>query len=262
MIFASATIEDSVIVSACLNISAYRFAPLSELEALRDRLRGIGTAGGLKGTILLASEGINVFVAGEREAIEALVKEIRSVAGLEDFAPKESLSASQPFGRLLVKIKREIIAFGVPGIDPARAPAPRVSPEMLKRWLDEGEPVVLLDTRNTYEVAAGTFHGAVSVDIRHFRDFPRATSALSDSLKQARVVTFCTGGIRCEKAAPYLQSVGFADVYQLDGGILKYFEQCGGAHFEGACFVFDERGGVDSTLRETPVQEAVTRKPA
>ncbi len=234
-----------------INFSAYKFAPLADLPVLKDRLKVVATAGGLKGTILLSTEGINLFVAGERPALDSLLAAIRAVPGLSDVTPKESVSASQPFHRMLVKIKREIIAFGVPGIDPARHPAPRLAPRTLKQWLDEGRPVTLLDTRNDYEVTAGTFRGARPAGIRHFRDFPRAADRLPAELKDQPVVTFCTGGIRCEKAAPYLQQVGFKQVFQLDGGILKYFEECGGAHYEGECFVFDGRVGLDPALRET-----------
>jgi UPF0176 protein len=236
-------------VPAVVNLSAYLFSPLTGLPGLRERLKHVAGAHGLKGTILLAPEGINLFVAGGREAVDTLVAEIRSVPGLESLAPKESLSEVQPFRRMLVKIKREIIAFGVDGVDPSRAPAPRLEPATLRSWLDEGREIVLLDTRNVYEVAAGTFHGAVDPGIRHFRDFPQTVARLPEEWKDRPVVTFCTGGIRCEKAAPYLLKVGFKDVWQLDGGILKYFEHCGGAHYDGACFVFDEREGVDPGLR-------------
>jgi len=234
-----------------LNISAYLFAPLDGLPALRERLASLCREGGLKGTILLATEGINLFVAGERASVEALVQAIRAVPGLEGLSPKESESDEQPFNRMLVKIKREIIAFGIPGVDPARRPAPRLPARTLKQWLDEGLPVTLLDTRNDYEIRLGTFRGAVPAGIRHFRDFPEAVSRLPDEWKDRPIVTFCTGGIRCEKAAPYLQQAGFKNVHQLEGGILKYFEECGGAHYEGECFVFDRRVGVDPELRET-----------
>lgn len=236
-------------MSVVVNLSAYLFAPLTGLPGLRERLKQVAATHGLKGTVLLAPEGINLFVAGRRGAVDALVAEIRSVPGLEALAPKESLSEVQPFGRMLVKIKREIIAFGVEGVDPAHAPAPRIAPATLKAWLDEGREIVLLDTRNTYEVAAGTFRGAADPGIRHFRDFPQAVARLPKEWKDRPIVTFCTGGIRCEKAAPYLQQAGFKEVWQLDGGILKYFEQCGGAHYDGTCFVFDEREGVDPALR-------------
>lgn len=236
-----------------LNLSAYRFTPFAEeaLLPLRDRLRALTKELGLRGTILLATEGINLFVAGPRRATDALLAELRAIPGLADLTPKESLSQEQPFNRMLVKVKKEIIAFGIPGIDPARAPAPRLEPATLKQWLDEGRPVALLDTRNDYEIRLGTFKNALIPHIDHFRDFPAALGQLPDELKTTPVVTFCTGGIRCEKAAPLLVREGFTEVYQLEGGILKYFETCGGAHYEGECFVFDRRVGVDPQLRET-----------
>jgi UPF0176 protein len=238
-------------MSGVINLSAYRFAPLEDLPALKDRLRAAADAGALRGTILLSTEGINLFVAGERAGLDRLLAEIHRVPGLADLAPKESLSDEQPFNRMLVKIKKEIIAFGVDGIDPARRPAPRLDARTLKAWLDEGRPVTLLDTRNDYEVRMGTFRGAIPAGIENFRDFPAAAARLPAALKDQPVVTFCTGGIRCEKAAPYLQQAGFKQVFQLDGGILKYFEECGAAHYDGECFVFDRRVGVDPALQET-----------
>lgn len=236
-----------------LNLSAYRFTPFAaeDLVAVRDRLRVLSQSLGLRGTILLSTEGINLFVAGPRNAVEPFLAELRALPGLADLEPKESVSDEQPFNRMLVKIKKEIIAFGVEGIDPARAPAPRLDPRTLKQWLDEGRPVTLLDTRNDYEIRLGTFKNALVPRIDHFRHFPAAVRRLPAELKQQPVVTFCTGGIRCEKAAPLLQREGFEQVYQLDGGILKYFELCGGDHYEGECFVFDRRVGVDHALRET-----------
>jgi UPF0176 protein len=244
-------------MSPIVNFSAYQFAPLADLPALQARLRKVALAG----TILLSPEGINLFVAGARAALETLLAEIRRVPGLADLTPKESISAAQPFGRMRVKIKPEIITFGVPGIDPARRPAPKLAARTLKQWLDEGRAVTLLDTRNDYEVRAGTFRGARPIGIRHFRDFPQAVRALPPELKHQPIVMFCTGGIRCEKAGPFMQQEGFAEVLQLDGGILKYFEECGGAHYEGDCFVFDERGGVDPALRETAPPARATEAP-
>ncbi len=236
---------------AFINISVYKFTPLDGLPALRERLLGVSRAGGLKGTILLSPEGINLFVAGSRAQVDALLAELRTVPGLQDLAPKESVSAEQPFNRMLVKIKKEIIAFGVAGIDPARRPTPKLSARELKQWLDEGRPVTLLDTRNDYEVRMGTFRGARRAGIDHFRDFPAAVRRMPAELKEQPVVMFCTGGIRCEKAGPFMERAGFQNVHQLDGGILKYFEECGGAHFDGECFVFDRRVGVDPALHET-----------
>ena len=143
------------------NISVYKFTPLHDLEALRARLRDLSTAAGLKGTILLSPEGINLFVAGHPDQVEALLAALRTISGLEDLAPKVSGSAEQPFNRMLVKIKKEIIAFGVEGIDPSRRPTPKLPAPTLKRWLDEGRAVTLIDTRNDYEVRMGTFRGAI-----------------------------------------------------------------------------------------------------
>lgn len=238
-------------MAAIVNLSTYRFVPLTDLPELRVRLQALTRSLDLRGTILLSLEGINLFVAGPRAAVDALLAELRTVAGLEDLTAKESPSDDQPFNRMLVKIKSEIIAFGVDGIDPARNPAPKLPPRELKRWLDEGLPVTLLDTRNDYEVRMGTFRGAVPAGIRHFRDFPQAVAALPEEMKARPLVMFCTGGIRCEKAGPFMQRAGFTDVHQLEGGILKYFEECGGAHYDGECFVFDKRVGVDADLRET-----------
>ena len=233
------------------NIAAYKFARLAELKPLRERLASQCKAWGLKGTILLSTEGINLFVAGAAEQVDLLLVELRSIPGLEALEVKVSESADQPFNRMLVRIKKEIIAFGVEGIDPAAYTSPRLSAQELKQWLDEGRPVTLLDTRNDYEVKLGTFKGALAVGVDHFRQFPEAVRRLPEALKSQPVVTFCTGGIRCEKAAPFLEREGFQHIYQLDGGILRYFEECGGEHYEGECFVFDQRVGVDPGLAET-----------
>lgn len=246
--------SDSLTQLPILNIAAYRFAELQNLPELRERLKAECALLGLKGSILLTPEGINLFIAGEPSSVEQLLATLRSIPGLEHLEEKRSGSTDQPFNRMLVKIKKEIIAFGVEGINPARHTSPRLPAKELKRWLDEGRPVTLLDTRNTYEVKLGTFAGAVTLPIRHFRKFPEAVDALPEDLKQIPVVSFCTGGIRCEKAAPYLERAGFREVYQLEGGILKYFEECGGAHWYGECFVFDKRVGVDPALQETGSQ--------
>ncbi len=240
------------VVESFLNISAYRFAPLTDLKPLRAKLLDFSVSRGLKGTVLLSTEGINLFVSGSDGAVRELVAELQAVPGLAELHPKESRSRHQPFTRMLVRIKKEIIAFGVDGIDPARRTSPKLPPRELKTWLDAGRPVTLLDTRNDYEIKLGTFQNALPIGVKHFRDFPSAAERLPESLKEKPLVMFCTGGIRCEKAGPYLESRGFKHVYQLDGGILKYFEECGSTHFEGDCFVFDQRVGVDPNLHETP----------
>lgn len=233
------------------NIAAYQFASLAGLSPLRARLLECARANALKGTILLSTEGINLFVAGSASGVETLLRELRAIEGLETLTAKYSESAAQPFTRMIVRIKKEIIAFGVEGIHPARHTSPKLPARTLKQWLDEGRPITLLDTRNDYEVKLGTFRGARTLPIGHFRQFPEAVRTLPESLKTEPVVMFCTGGIRCEKAGPYMEREGFRSVFQLEGGILKYFEECGGAHYDGECFVFDQRVGVNAALRET-----------
>ncbi len=233
------------------NIAAYKFATLTDIKPLRVRLQEFCKARGLKGTILLSTEGINLFIAGETDAVEALLAELRSIPGLGDLAAKFSETEHQPFNRMLVRLKKEIIAFGVEGIEPAKRTSPKLSARELKQWLDEGRPVTLLDTRNDYEIKLGTFRNALAIGVQQFRDFPAAVAKLPEQLKDAPIVMFCTGGIRCEKAGPFMEREGFRHVHQLDGGILKYFEECGAAHYDGECFVFDHRTGVDPALRET-----------
>jgi RluA family pseudouridine synthase len=233
------------------NLAAYRFVGLSDLKGLREELLALCKEAGLKGTILLSVEGINLFVAGSAEGISRLMSRLREIPGLGNFEGKVSESEDQPFRRMLVRIKREIISFGVEGVEPEKRTSPKLSAKELKRWLDEGRKVTLLDTRNDYEVKLGTFKGAVVPDIRTFREFPQAVRELPDAMKDETVVMFCTGGIRCEKAGPFMEMEGFKNIYQLDGGILKYFEECGGDHYEGECFVFDQRVGVDPALQET-----------
>ncbi len=236
---------------AVTNISTYRFAELTGLKELREELISDCKAWELKGTILLSTEGINLFIAGAAESIELLLEKLRKIPGLEGLEPKVSVSDKQPFNRMLVRIKREIISFGMESIRPVNYTSPKISAIELKRWLDEGRPVTLLDTRNDYEVKMGTFKRALVPHINTFREFPDAVRKLPESLKDQPVVMFCTGGIRCEKAGPFMEQEGFNQIYQLDGGILKYFEECGGEHYDGECFVFDQRVGVDPGLRET-----------
>lgn len=236
-----------------LNISAYRFVPLTDLLTLRDSIRSQAAAHSLKGTVLLAEEGINLFLAGTPEGVRAFVARLREDDRFRELEPKESWSATVPFGRLLVKVKREIIRMNHPHLRPSAGRAPAVDARTLSRWLDaghddEGRPVVMLDTRNAFEVDHGRFRGAIDWRITRFGEFPDAVRAHADSLKGRTVVSYCTGGIRCEKAALFMAEVGIDHVLQLEGGILKYFEEAGGAHFEGDCFVFDEREALAADL--------------
>lgn len=232
-----------------INISGYKFINLPNFEVLRQLLSDFCNEHALKGTILIGSEGINAFVSGQRETIDAFYR-FMPTQGLEGIDFKESLSVNCPFKYMRVKTKKEIVTMGVPSLNVAQNPAPTISSEKFKQWLDEGKEFIILDTRNDYEISLGKFKNAIDLNIKNFRAFPDATKKL-DAYKDKTIVTYCTGGIRCEKAAPFLISEGFKDVYQLDGGILKYLEKFNHAHFEGECFVFDKRMAVDAQLNET-----------
>lgn len=234
-----------------LNIAAYKFVQLDFLGRRRRELREFCDARDLRGTILLSTEGINLFLAGQDNAVEELIEELQSDPIIGELDVKRSRSVDIPFRRMLVKIKQEIIAFNVDGIQPEQRTSPKLKPSELKTWLDEDRDVLMLDVRNDYEVELGTFDGAKAIGVDHFRHFPDAVQGLPDELKSKTIVMFCTGGIRCEKAGPMMEQAGFKDVYQLDGGILKYFEDCGGQHYDGECFVFDQRVSLDSELQET-----------
>ncbi len=237
-----------------LNISAYRFVELPDAIAWRDRIHESALAAGLKGTVLLATEGINLFLAGPADAVRGFVAWLREEPRFAPLEPKESWSDTVPFGKLRVKVKREIIRMNHPTIRPQDGRAPAVDAATLARWLDaghddDGRPVVTLDTRNAFEVDHGGFAGALDWRLAKFSDFPAAALAHREQMQGRTVVSYCTGGIRCEKAAIFLREAGIERVLQLEGGILKYFEQAGGRHFEGACFVFDERDRLDPALR-------------
>ncbi|NID17314.1 sulfurtransferase [Luteibacter yeojuensis] len=236
-----------------LNISAYKFVGLDDLASLRERIVECCEALALKGTILLAPEGINLFLAAPRAAVDTFLAWLREDPRFADIVPKESLSDAPPFARMRVRLKKEIITMRAPAIRPAEGRAPHVLPRDLRRWLDQGHDdagraVVLLDTRNDYEVAAGTFENTVEYGLSSFTGFPAAVAADRERFEGKTVVSFCTGGIRCEKAAIHMRDLGIENVFQLEGGILKYFEEVGGAHWRGDCFVFDGRGALDPSL--------------
>ncbi len=240
-------------MNSILNISAYKFVPLPDAPALRDLLHGWATALQLKGTILLAGEGINLFLAGPAADVRGFVARLHTDPRFADIAPKESWSTSQPFKKMLVKVKNEIIRMDHPAIQPSQGRAPAVDAATVKRWLDQGvddagRPVVTLDTRNDFEVDHGSFVGAIDWRISKFSQFPAALRAHKADLQGKTVVSFCTGGIRCEKAAILMREEGLDHVYQLEGGILKYFEETDGAHYQGSCFVFDERRTLEADL--------------
>lgn len=237
-----------------LNLAAYRFVVLDDLEGLRERLLDRARAAALKGSILLAEEGINLFLAGAEADARCFLSWLQSDARFSDLRAKESWSDAQPFKRLRVKLKREIIRMDHPTIRPLDARAPAVDAATLARWLDAGHcdagrPVLMLDTRNGFEVDAGRFVGALDWRLQRFGEFPAALAAHRAELVGKTVVSYCTGGIRCEKAALLMREQGVEHVLQLDGGILQYFEAIGARHYEGGCFVFDERGTLDDRLQ-------------
>ncbi len=240
-------------MQAILNISAYQFTPLPDAPELRTLLLARALALELKGTILLASEGINLFLAGPADKVREFVALLHTDARFAALAPKESWSDTTPFKKMLVKVKNEIIRMNHPAIQPAQGRAPAVTAATVRRWLeagvdDAGRPVVTLDTRNDFEVDAGTFTGAIDWRITKFTEFPDAFRAHKAELEGKTVVSFCTGGIRCEKAAILMREEGLEHVYQLEGGILKYFEETDGKHYDGGCFVFDERRALGPDL--------------
>ncbi len=236
-----------------VNIAAYKFVTFDDTAEQRPIFLDKCNALSLKGTILLSPEGINLFLAGTRHDIDSFLAWLRSDARFADLEVKESLSDDQPFNKMLVKLKREIITMKHPLIKPELGRAPVVEAHTLKRWLDQGhdddgKPVIMMDTRNDFEVDVGTFDNTLDYRITKFSEFPDVVAAHREELKDKTVVTFCTGGIRCEKAAIYMKDVGYDSVYQLEGGILKYFEEVGGAHYTGDCFVFDQRTALNPQL--------------
>ncbi|HYD80959.1 MAG TPA: sulfurtransferase [Paucimonas sp.] len=239
-----------------VNISAYKFVSFHDTVEKRPEFRAKCEELGLKGTILLSPEGINMFLAGLREQIDSYLAWLREDPRFADIEAKESYSEKQPFTKMLVKLKREIITMKNPLIRPEEGRAPAVDAKTLKRWLDQGhddngKPVVMMDTRNAFEVDVGTFKNTIDYRITKFSEFPDVVARHKEELADKTIVTFCTGGIRCEKAAIHMQNVGYKDVYQLEGGILKYFEEVGGAHYDGDCFVFDYRTALNPQLEET-----------
>ncbi|WP_207004307.1 sulfurtransferase [Trinickia mobilis] len=247
-----------------VNLAAYQFATLDAIPEWRPLVTEKCVALGLRGTILLAPEGINLFIAGTPEAAREFIGYLRRDPLFEgkfaDLQFKESVSETQPFKRMLVKIKREIITMNKPAIKPELGRAPSVDAPTLKAWLDrghddEGRPVVMLDTRNAFEVDVGTFDHALDYRITKFSEFPEVIEKNRADLEGKTVVSFCTGGIRCEKAAIHMKEVGVENVYQLEGGILKYFEEVGGAHYHGECFVFDYRTALNPQLEPTATEQ-------
>lgn len=241
-----------------IHTSGYCFRQCDEalLPERRAHFLERGEALGLKGTILLGTEGVNLMLAGSKESIEIIKEEINTLFSA-DIMFKDTICRTQPFNRLLVKVKKEVVTMGADDLDVFEDTAPYVAPLDLKRWIeqghdDDGRKFIILDTRNDYEIRLGTFDGAEDFSIRHFREFPNKVAELDPAdYDDTTIVTCCTGGIRCEKGAPLMVKRGFKHIYQLEGGILNYFRVCGGEHWHGDCFVFDHRVALDPQMEET-----------
>ncbi len=240
-------------------IAAYRFVDITDGPALREELLERAQALGLKGTVLLAPEGINLSLAGAPAAVQQWLAALQADARFAQLELKSHRADALPFKRLLVKLKREIIRMNELGVRPQAGRAPALDSTTLLRWLDqghcdEGRPLAMLDTRNAFEVDAGRFEGALDWRLSSFGGFPAALEAHRGQLAGKTVVSYCTGGIRCEKAALWMAQQGVQHVHQLDGGILRYFEQAPLVpHWQGHCVVFDERQALGPDLGASAV---------
>ncbi len=227
----------------------YKFVALPDYANLRQPLIDVCKAQNVKGTILLAKEGINGTVSGDRQNINSVLNFIQSDARLIDVDIKESFASKPPFERLKVRLKEEIVTIGLPEVNPTQTVGTYVSPKDWNQIISDPD-VTVIDTRNNYEIGMGSFQRAKNPETESFREFPKYAQAHLDPAKQKKVAMFCTGGIRCEKASSYLLSQGFDQVYHLKGGILKYLEDVPEAEslWEGECFVFDERVAIKHGL--------------
>lgn len=238
-----------------LNIAGYQFSALKELEALCVQLLEQCQTLELRGTILLSPEGINLSLAGLVANISKFKTHLLAKPLFANMTFRESYSETIPFKRLKVKCKKEIITFRQDQIRPEIKRAPAISPHEMKQWLDEQRDITVLDTRNDYEIRFGAFKNAMHLAIDDFCELAAESARIP---RDKPIVMYCTGGVRCEKAGLYLLEQGYSNVFQLEGGILNYFNEIGGAHYEGECFVFDERIALDSTLKSTGTQQCVT----
>ena len=252
-------------MKSILNIAAYLFVSLDELPELRAKMLDACNSRQLKGTILLTGEGINLFLAGKETELRGFLDWLRADPRFKSLEVKESWSENQPFKKMLIKLKNEIIRMNHPAIRPEEGRANFIKPKKLQEWLDRGtddlgRPVVMIDTRNAFEVEYGTFENALHFNIEKFTEFPAAISAHKETLMDKTLVSFCTGGIRCEKSGLYMREIGMQHSYQLEGGILKYFEEVGQAHYQGSCFVFDEREALEPDLSMIALEKSIRRK--
>lgn len=232
-------------------VALYHFARLDDFRDRQAPLKALCEAQGIRGTLLLAREGVNGTISGSRTGVDAVLAWLRADPRLAALEHKESFSDRHPFVRLKVKLKQEIVTLGVPFVDPTAVVGTYVAPQDWNALISDPE-VIVIDTRNDYEVAIGSFEGAVDPHTQSFRQFPQFVAEQLDPAKHRKVAMFCTGGIRCEKASSYMRQQGFEQVYHLKGGILKYLEEVPPEQslWRGECFVFDERVGVTHGLEE------------
>jgi UPF0176 protein len=238
-----------------LTVAFYKFVALPDFESLRQPLLEYCEARDIRGTILLAAEGINSTIAGRSDRIGEVLAYLRSDPRFADLVHKEASAAEMPFHRMKVRLKREIVTLGVPGVDPTTQVGNYVTPEEWNRLLDDPD-VVVIDTRNDYEVRIGTFDRAIDPKTKSFTQLPKWVREQKNLGKQTKIAMFCTGGIRCEKSTSFMLSEGFDKVYHLQGGILKYLETIPAeeSKWHGECFVFDERVSVGHGLVQGPYE--------
>ena len=237
--------------NSVVNIAGYKFEPLENpVDLVRmyqqkcDELK-------LKGTMLISKNGINFSLAGTQQATDTIIAFLEEDNRFINIPLKVTYSETQPFRRMKVRLKKEIISLGRKDINPRELTGKRISPQGLKNLLDNKEDILVLDTRNEYETRVGKFENAIDLNLDTFRNFPEAIESLPEEYKDKQIIMYCTGGIRCEKASAVMMKAGFADVKQLEGGVLDYFKETGGAYWKGDCFVFDERVALDKELKET-----------
>ena len=234
-----------------LNVAGYKFEPLENLDSLIPEFQNKCDELGLKGSVYLSPNGINFSIAGTEENIDTYIEFMEEDSRFRDIPLKKTYSETQPFRRMKVRLKKEIISLGRDDINPRELTGDYISPRELFEMYETKEDVIVLDTRNEYETRVGLFENAVDLQLDTFRDFPSAIETLPEEYKNKQIVMYCTGGIRCEKASAVMMKAGFSDVKQLEGGVLDYFKETGGAYWNGDCFVFDERVALDKELKET-----------
>ena len=237
--------------NSVVNIAGYKFEPLVDPVDLVSLYQQKCDELELKGTMLISKNGINFSLAGTQQATDTIIAFLEEDNRFLNIPLKVTYSETRPFRRMKVRLKKEIISLGRKDINPRELTGERITPQDLKNLLDNKEDVLVLDTRNEYETRVGKFENAIDLNLDTFRDFPKAVESLPEEYKDKQIVMYCTGGIRCEKASAVMMKAGFADVKQLEGGVLDYFKETGGAYWEGDCFVFDERVALDTELNET-----------